>query len=232
MYESLIKELKLLQDPAKASFHAKYFKTGKGEYGEGDVFLGITVPEQRKVALKFRDMSFTDVGRLIKSSIHEHRFVALEILVAKYEKTGNDSEKKKIFDFYISQKKYINNWDLVDTSARYIVGDYLEDKEKDILYRMTLSKNVWERRIAIVSTHHFISNGSYGETIKIAELLLNDEHDLIHKAVGWMLREVGNKSLETEVKFLKKHHKIMPRTMLHYAVEKFPKEQRILYYNS
>jgi len=227
-YRDIQKELKKLTNPEKAKFLLRYFKTGKGEYGEGDEFLGITVPEARKIAKKFKNLPFLEVKKLLESKIHEHRFVALEILVFKY-RTASEKGKKKIVSFYLKNRKYVNNWDLVDTSAPYILGNWLLDKNPDILYKLAKSKSVWDRRIAVVSTLEFIRNKKFKDTLKIAEILLADEHDLIHKASGWMLREVGNKSRPILEGFLKKHLKKMPRTMLRYSIEKFPKEERELY---
>lgn len=223
------KDLKKLTDPKQAKVSAWFFKTGKGEYGEGDVFLGIRVPEQRKVALRYRELPLPEITKLLKSQIHEHRFVALEILVAKYE-NGNVLEQKRIIGFYLKHTKFINNWDLVDTSAPYILGDYLYSKNRKILYTLAKSKNIWERRIAMLSTFGFIKREDYKDALAIAKLLLTDTHDLIHKAVGWMLREIGNRSLPTELAFLKKHAPRMPRTALRYAIEKFsePKRQYFL----
>ena len=224
-------ELKKLGSPARAKVSAWFFKTGKGEYGEGDKFLGITVPVQRKVAHRFKELSFSEIKKLLQSPIHEHRFVALEILVKQYEE--GDAEKKDIiFNFYLANAKKVNNWDLVDTSAPYILGKHLLSapvRERKILYKLAKSENLWEKRIAIVATLALISQKQYGETLKIAELLINDSHDLIHKAVGWALREVGKKSLKVEEKFLNKHAHHMPRTMLRYAIERFPEAKRKSY---
>src|SRR3989338_2364945 len=226
--DAILRELESRKNPVKAKFHSGYFKTGKGEYGAGDTFLGITVPEQRRIARAYIDLAITDVKKMLESKVHEHRFTALEILVAKYKKS-TDKEKKKIVNFYLKNRKYINNWDLVDTSARFILGDFLLDKDKSVLYKLAKSKRVWDRRIAIISTHRFIYEEKFENTLRIAKILNDDTHDLIHKAVGWMLREVGNKSLETEEKFLKKCAKNMPRTMLRYAIEKFPPGKRNFY---
>ena len=230
MLSQIKKELQKLANPEKAKNLSRYFKTGKDEYGEGDVFLGITVPEQRKVAKKFRNIEFNDLEKLLQSRIHEYRFTALEILNFKYEEADNIG-KKEIVDFCLKNIKWINNWDLVDTFAPYVFGDFLKDKNKDILYRMARSKNLWERRIAIISTFAFIKNNSFDDSLKISELLLNDKHDLIHKAVGWMLREIGKKDRKTEEEFLKSHYKKMPRTMLRYAIEKFDENKKRFYMN-
>lgn len=227
-YTKLLAALKKLQDRERVRIYARFFKTGPGEYGEGDMFLGITVPLQRKVAKQFQDLQFADLQKLLKSNIHEHRFVALEILVMQYEK-GNEKEKKKIVDFYLTNTSSINNWDLVDTSAPYILGDYLLSREKDILYRLANSSSLWERRIAIIATFACIKQNQFADTIKIAKFLVNDIHDLIHKAVGWMLREVGKRSETTLREFLDTHYKEMPRTMLRYAIEKFPEARRKQY---
>ncbi len=226
--ENLEKELRKKANKQKAVFLSRYFKTGKGEYGEGDIFLGITVPDQRKIALKSLDMPLSDIGELLKSNIHEYRFTALEILVAKYEKV-KEKERKEIAKFYLSHTTAINNWDLVDTSARDILGHYLFDKDRSVLIQLARSRNIWERRIAIIATHYFIMHGDFKDTLVIAEMLLSDTHDLIHKAVGWMLREVGNKSHTHLEIFLKKHYMNMPRTMLRYAIEKFSPERRRAY---
>lgn len=224
-YLELVKILESLGNKKRAEVSAWFFKTGQGQYGEGDQFLGISVPEQRRVAHRFENLLLSDLKKLLKSKVHEHRFTALEILVFKYEK-GSDAERKKIFDFYIKNARRVNNWDLVDSSAPYIAGDYLIEKDKKILYRLAKSENLWERRIAIVSTLAFIKHGKFRDTLKIAEILLDDRHDLIHKAAGWALREVGKKSLKDEIKFLDRYCKIMPRTMLRYAIEKFSERKR------
>jgi len=205
-----------------------FFKTGKGEYGEGDVFVGLKVPTQRKLAREFSDLTLSDLKRLLNSPIHEERLISLFILIDTYDK-GNEKEKDDIFSFYLKNIKGINNWDLVDLSAPKIVGNYLLDKDQSLLEKFANSNNLWERRIAILSTQEFIRNGSFDRTLKIAQTLLNDKHDLIHKAVGWMLREIGKRDLKTEEKFLKVYYKRMPRTMLRYAIEKFPEAKRKKY---
>ena len=205
-----------------------FFKTGKGDYGEGDVFVGLKVPTQRKLAQEFRDLAFADLKMLLSSPVHEERLISLFILVDRFAKS---SEKKKqiIFRFYLKNRKGINNWDLVDLSAPKIMGKYLLEKDKSILFKFALSKNLWERRIAILSTYEFIRNEDYYTTLRIAEILLEDNHDLIHKAVGWMLREIGNRNLMAEENFLKIHYNKIPRTMLRYAIEKFPETKRKKY---
>ena len=213
-------ELKNLADPAIAEHSGRFFKTGKGEYGYGDKFHGIRVPVLRKLVKTYLDIELNQVQSLLESTYHEERLLALLLLVAKFER-GNKKEQTTIYKLYLGNTAFINNWDLVDCSAHKIVGPYLNDKSKQVLYKLSKSENLWERRIAIMSTYHFIKQGKFDETLKISAVLLNDEHDLIHKAVGWMLREVGNRNREAEKAFLKTHYKTMPRTMLRYAIEKF-----------
>jgi len=222
------KEIFKIKNPKQAVILQRFFKTGKGEYGEGDVFYGIKVPIQRTIAKKFNDLSLDDLKDLIHSKIHEERLIAAFILIDQYKK-GDEKKKKTVFDFYLRNRKGINNWDLVDLSAPKIVGEHLLNKEKDLLYKFARSKDLWEKRIAILSTHTFIREHFFEDTLNISEILLNDKHDLIHKAVGWMLREVGNRDMETEEEFLRKHYKTMPRTMLRYAIEKFPEQKRKAY---
>jgi len=224
----LKKELSSLVDPKQAKVLQKFFKTGPGEYGEGDIFLGIKVPLQREVANKYIQLSFDNIENLLKSKIHEYRLIGLLILISKY-KIAKEKEREKIFNFYLKNYQGINNWDLVDMSAPYIVGDYLLNRNKDILYKLARSKNLWKKRIAIVSTFTFIKNNKFNDVLKISELLLNDNHDLIHKAVGWMLRELGKRNQKIEEDFLKKYIKKMPRTMLRYAIEKFEEKKRKSY---
>ncbi|MDP2632784.1 MAG: DNA alkylation repair protein [Candidatus Curtissbacteria bacterium] len=221
-------DLEKLKDPQRAKDSEWFFKTGPGQYGEGDIFLGITVPKQREVAKKYSDLSLSDIQKLLLSKIHEHRFVALAILVNKFKKADN-FQREEIFDFYIKNAKNINNWDLVDSSAPYIVGEYLAGRGKAILYKLAGSGNLWERRIAIVSSSGFIKRGEYEDTFAISEILLSDSCDLIHKAVGWMLREVGKRNSGELEKFLKKHQKNMPRTMLRYAIERFDVNKKRFY---
>ncbi len=222
---TVMRTLELLQNKEKAKILAGFFKTGKGEYGEGDIFLGISVPESRKIAKQYTFLPPSEILLLLQNKIHECRLVALLILVEKF-KSSDSLQQKEIIDFYLRNTKYINNWDLVDLSADKILGAHLFDKNKVILHQLAESNNLWERRIAIISTFHFIKKNKFDETLHIAELLLHDRHDLIHKAVGWMLREVGKRNKMVEEEFLKKHYKIMPRTMLRYAIEKFPEEER------
>jgi 3-methyladenine DNA glycosylase AlkD len=220
--------LKKASNPEQAKIYLRFFKTGEGEYGEGDKFLGIKVPVSRNIAKLFRDLSLPEIQELLDSKIHDERLIALFVLIEQYRR-GIEQEKKVIYKFYLKNTKRINNWDLVDLSAERIIGAYLLEKDKKILFKLAGSKNLWERRISIISTFHFIRNGYYDATLKISEMLLNDDHDLIHKAVGWMLREVGNRNLPEEEKFLKKYYKTMPRTMLRYAIEKFSEKKRQAY---
>ena len=205
-----------------------FFKTGKGDYGEGDIFVGLKIPTQRKLAQEFRDLAFADLKMLLSSPVHEERLISLFILVDRFAKSSEE-KKQIIFRFYLKNRKGINNWDLVDLSAPKIMGKYLLEKDKSILFKFALSKNLWERRIAILSTYEFIRNEDYYTTLRIAEILLEDNHDLIHKAVGWMLREIGNRNLMAEENFLKIHYNKIPRTMLRYAIEKFPETKRKKY---
>lgn len=226
--KKIIEDLIKLKNPEKAKLFARFFKTGRGEYGEGDLFIGLTVPQQRIIAKKYIDTSLEELQPLIKSKYHEHRMVALIIMMIKYKKS-DQKLKKEIFDFYLKNTRYINNWDLIDLSSCHIIGNYLLDKKRDVLYNLANSESLWEKRIAIISTLAFIKNNQFEDTLKISEILLHDKHDLIHKAVGWMLREIGKRDQEIEEKFLKKYHKIMPRTMLRYAIEKFDVKKRGFY---
>jgi 3-methyladenine DNA glycosylase AlkD len=214
-------DLQSLANPEKAKILQGFFKTGPGQYGEGDIFLGIVVPEQRKIAKKHRDLVLKEIQKLLSSKIHEYRLTGLFVLVDKY-KRADLKERKAIFDFYLKNAHLgnINNWDLVDLSAPNIVGDFLLDKDRKILYKLSGSKSLWERRIAILSTFAFIRQSQFEGTLNISEVLLKDEHDLIHKSVGWMLREVGKRDQKVLEAFLEKHCKKMPRTMLRYAIEK------------
>lgn len=212
----------------KALLLRRYFKTGPGEYAQGDIFLGVMVPALRKLSKEFKHIKVDSAVKLLKSPIHEERLLALLILILKYR--GADARgKDNIYRAYLKHTKYINNWDLVDLTAKNIVGDFLKDKDRGVLYKLAKSSSVWDRRIAVLSTFHFIGNNEFDDSIRIAKMLLFDKHDLMHKAVGWMLREVGKRDLSAEEKFLKKHHKVMPRTMLRYAIEKFPESKRRMY---
>jgi 3-methyladenine DNA glycosylase AlkD len=223
MIEELKRELLSLANPKRAVIMQRYFKTGRGQYGEGDEFLGISMPDARKVANKYSHITLDEVRMLLHSKIHEERMVAVLILLVKCK-----DDPSGIAKFNVKYMKHVNNWDLVDVSAPRILGLYLLLGDRSILYKLAKSPNLWERRASILSTLTFIRNGQFEDTFKIAEILLQDKHDLMHKAVGWMLREVGNYDLAAEEKFLK-HYKKVPRTMLTYAIEKFPENKRRLY---
>ena len=228
MLNEIKSDLSQLGNPEKARILSRFFKTAKGQYGEGDIFLGIPVPEQRKVAKKYSNLPLNDLQELLSSEVHEHRLTALLILVNKYNKADSAS-KTIIFNFYMKNTTNINNWDLVDLSAPKIVGDYLLNKDRSVLFKLARSDNLWERRIAVLSTFTFIKNNDFKDTLKISKVLLLDDHDLIHKAVGWMLREIGKRDQEIEERFLKKHYTQMPRTMLRYAIEKLNERKRKFY---
>ncbi len=215
----------------QAQILQRFFKTGPGEYGEGDIFLGIKVPQQRQVVKKcYKDLPLSEIPKILRTKVHEYRLAALLILVAKFNvKDIGAAEKKKIYDLYLKNMAFINNWDLVDLSAPNIVGVYLLDKPREILYKLAKSKDLWERRIAILATFTFIRDNDFKDTLRIAKTLLHDEHDLIHKAVGWMLREVGKRDQDAEEKFLRAHYQVMPRTMLRYAIERFEEKKRKYY---
>ena len=222
-------ELKAVADKDKVENMQRYFKTGKGEYAEGDNFLGVTVPLQRKISKKFKTLSLKEISSLLKENTHEYRLTAVFILVNLYARQKDKNEQKEIVDFYLDHIEYINNWDLVDSSAHKILGPYFLEKEKSVLYDLANTNHLWSQRIAIIATFHFIKNNHFEDTMKIAEILLNHKHDLIHKAVGWMLREIGKIDINSEKKFLDKYYKNMPRTMLRYAIEKFPESLRQQY---
>lgn len=225
--EAVMTELTHLADKKKAEFFPRFFKTLPGEYAEGDQFIGVTVPNQRKIAKKFfREIPLAEVKKLLRHKIHEHRLTSLFIMVFKYQKAASEAERESIIKLYLENTDYVNNWDLVDSSADKILGPHLFKKDKTILYEFAKSNDLWKNRIAIITTLHFIKNNQFSETLKIASLLLNHHHDLIRKAVGWMLREIGNRDFETEYNFLVKNYKRMPRTMLRYAIEKFDEDMR------
>lgn len=223
--------LRKLATSEKAGSSAWFFKTGPGQYGEGDKFMGVTVPEQRRIAGQFKDLPLAELKMLITSPWHEERLTGLFILVGQYQR-GSVADKKKVYDLYLSLTKYINNWDLVDSSAAYIVGPYLEGKKRAVLTGLARSKDLWERRIAMIATFHYIRQGDAGDALKIAEILLRDKHDLIQKAVGWMLREIGKRVDEQIlISFLNKYAETMPRTALRYAIERLPADKRKFYLN-
>ncbi|MBI5254260.1 DNA alkylation repair protein [Candidatus Falkowbacteria bacterium] len=213
----------------------RFFKTGKGEYGDGDVFIGVAVPNVRLVAKKFFNLPLVEVGKLLKSKIHEERQCALFLLKNKF-KRGDEKLRGQIVKIYLKNTKFVNNWDLVDLSAPNILGAFLFENDhieaQGLLNQLARSKNLWERRIAMLATFYFIKNGKFEESLMIAEMLLNDEHDLIHKAVGWMLREIGKRDLSVEKNFLNKHFRKMPRVMLRYAIEKFPESLQQKYFKN
>jgi len=225
MLKDLQKETRQLKNPKRVKTSAWFFKTGPGEYGEGDKFLGLNTPQTRSISKKYKELPLPDIQELIKSPYHEERSVAIQILVLQYP-----INPKVIYDFYLKNTNYINNWDLVDISAPKIVGEYLMDKPRDILFKLVKSESLWERRIAIISTFTFIYQKDPKLTLQISKLLLKDKHDLIHKAVGWMLREVGKRCGQKYLTdFLDENINIMPRTALRYAIERFPEEKRLKY---
>jgi len=230
--QDLRADLKKGGTPYRAKICRRFFKTGKGEYGEGDIFLGLTVPEQRGIAKNYQNLPLADLLKLLHSKIHEERFISLVLMVGLYKK-GDDELKKQIYDAYLANSKWINNWDLVDTSTPQIVGDYLYNfGDVRVLDKLAQSNLLWDRRIAVLATFPFLKNRDFKPSLRIAKALLNDKHDLIHKAIGWMLREVGKKDLNVLKEFLNKHASQMPRTALRYAIEKLPRGERDGYLTS
>jgi 3-methyladenine DNA glycosylase AlkD len=225
---AISKRLRALANPTIAAHSQRYFKTGKGEYGEGDRFLGIRVPVLRAQVKQCGAVALADIQKLLMSAFHEERLFALLLLVRQFTK-GNAEEQAAIYRLYLDNTQYINNWDLVDSSASRIIGSYLESRDRKILYKLARSTSIWERRIAVISTFHFISKHQFDDALKLAKPLLSDEEDLIHKAVGWMLREIGKCDLAVEKAFLQVHYRKMPRTTLRYAIEKFPEKLRNKY---
>ena len=229
MTTDLIREtLRNLANPNIAGHSQRFFKTGPGEYGEGDRFLGIRVPVLRKQVGEFQQTTLQEIQEILSSPFHEERLFALLLLVHKFSK-GKDDERSRIYQMYLDNTDYINNWDLVDCSAHKIVGAYLGDKDKRRLYHLARSDSLWERRIAIMASFDFIRNHEFDDALKLSMLLLGDREDLIHKAVGWMLREIGKRDIIIEKAFLESNYKNMPRTMLRYAIEKFPEPERLDY---
>lgn len=225
------KRLRSFASPEQTAILARFFKTGPGQYGEGDRFIGIKVPVTRKVAKEFKNLPLSEVECLLHSEIHEERLLALVILVGQFEK-GDDTTRRRIYNFYVANIRYVNNWDLVDLSAPQIVGGYLEKRNRTPLFRMACSRSLWRRRIGIIATLYFIRKGDFANTLCIAEkLILFDKEDLIHKAVGWMLREVGKRDVAVLEEFLDEYCRVMPRTMLRYAIERFPEQKRRAYLN-
>lgn len=223
-------QLKQIANNEKAIFYQRFFKTAPGEYGHGDKFIGVTVPELRKLAKQHHTIDLIDVSVLLESTIHEERLMALFILIHQYNK-ADIQQQTKLYKYYLKNRKYVNNWDLVDSSCHKILGPYLFERDREPLYKLARSNKLWDKRIGMMTTYYFIKRNDFADALNIAEILLNDEHDLIHKVVGWMLREVGNMHRPTEEKFLKQHYSHMPRTMLRYAIEKFPQARRKQYLN-
>lgn len=230
MYEELVSYIRAKADTGAAENLKHFFKTGKGDYGEGDMFLGLKSAQVGEVVKKYKDLPLRDCTKLLHSKYHEERTIALGILVSRYKRSNSETEKGKIYNIFMKNTKYINNWDLVDANVEHVIGDYLYTKEKDVLYVFAKSTLLWERRIAIISTFNYIKRGEYKETLKIAKMLMHDKHDLIHKAVGWMLREVGKRCDEKIlIDFLDEHATEMPRTMLRYSIERLPKDKYYYY---
>jgi 3-methyladenine DNA glycosylase AlkD len=223
--DRLRSRLRAFGSKEKAAQLMRYFKTGPGQYGEGDRFLGVMVPQTRRVAREFRDLPLPEVVELLRSPWHEERLCALLLLVGRFER-GDAAARREIFDLYLGSTATINSWDLVDLSAHRIVGAWLEDRSRAPLYRLARSKRLWERRIAIIATARFIARADFADTLALSELLLDDEHDLMHKAVGWMLREVGKRDVRVLEAFLEAHRARMPRTALRYAIERLPEAKR------
>ncbi len=222
------KNLRALGDEKIAQHSARFFKTGKGEYGEGDRFIGVRVPEIRKQVRVFRDARISVAVSLLKSRWHEERLFAVLLLVDQYGR-GTQNDKQAVFDAYLAHREYVNNWDIVDSSAHLIVGPHIESGARELLYELAAADTIWDRRIAMMATYHYIRQGDFRDALKVARVLLCDRHDLIHKVVGWMLREIGKRDCDAEEKFLQRHYKKMPRTMLRYAIEKFPETRRKAY---
>ena len=222
------RELRVLANPADAAFLQRFFKTGVGQYGEGDRFLGIRVPQLRSLARRRRELAYEQVLDLLRSPWHEQRLFALLLLV-EHHRRGSDAERESIYQAYLAHTAHINNWDLVDSSAEHIVGPHIDPKKLGVLVELARSESLWERRIAMLATFHWIKKQEFTATLRIAKLLLNDSHDLIHKAVGWMLREVGKRDRGVEEAFLREHYRDMPRTMLRYAIERLPEARRQQY---
>ncbi|WP_174567134.1 DNA alkylation repair protein [Algoriphagus sp. A40] len=225
--EQIIESLRDKAIPEKAAFLPKFFKAFPGGYGEGDQFLGVTVPEQRKIAKAcFRDISLDEVSELLQNPFHEVRLTALMILVYLYKQLKSEADHHELVEFYLHHLDWVNNWDLVDTSSHAILGHYYWKKDKSLFYHLAGSHDLWRQRVAMISSYFWIKKGDFADALALAEILKNHPHDLMHKAVGWMLREIGNRDFDTEFQFLKTHYQTMPRTALRYAIEKFPEELR------
>lgn len=228
--ENIKNDLLDLASKEKSEFFPRFFKTGKGEYGEGDQFIGVTVPNIRKIAKGYKDIQLEEISKLLNDPVHEYRLCALLILCDKYSKAQNEINRKEIYEFYLAHTEGVNNWDLVDASSHYIVGKYLSDKnDRQILYKLAQSESLWEQRISVISTFIFIKNKDFKDIINLSEIFLTHKHDLMHKAVGWMLREVGKQDKKTLTDFLDLYYKIMPRTMLRYSIEKLSQEEKAHY---
>jgi 3-methyladenine DNA glycosylase AlkD len=224
--KEVVDTLRKKSNPEKAAFFPRFFRTGAGEYGEGDKFFGVIVPDQRAIAKQFKDLPLTEIEKLFNSPIHECRLTGIFILVGQFERSKSEDTRKLIYDFYTSHTDQVNNWDLVDSSCHKIMGPYLMDRSRKPLTKFAKSKCLWKNRIAIVTTYYFIKRADLETTIEIAEILLSHQHDLIHKAVGWMLRELGKRNKPMLLLFIKQHHNQMARTMLRYSIEKFSKPER------
>ncbi len=223
------RELKEAGSKEAAQNAMRFFKTGKGQYGEGDIFLGIKVPALRAMAKKYRDISLDEAAFMLRSQFHEERILALFLLAGLYKNAKTDNDRQAIYHLYLDNTRFINNWDLVDCSAEHIPGAHLRYIDKQPLYELAHSNILWERRIAMLAAFHFIKHNEFADALKISEILLADKEDLIHKAVGWMLREIGKRDIAALEDFLRKHYRQMPRTMLRYAIERFPTETRLRY---
>ncbi len=224
----IINNLEALSNSEAALFARRYFKTGPGEYAEGDLFRGIRVPVLRKMVPSLDGTPLPEVIRLLESAFHEDRLLALLLLMRRFAK-GNEALRQQIHEIYLEHTRYINNWDLVDISAQYLVGAFLRLRDRALLYQLAASESLWERRIAVMATFYFIRKGEFEDTLALAELLLDDPEELLHKATGWMLREIGKRDLPTLESFLRFHYRRMPRVMLRYAIERLPEERRLLY---
>ena len=223
--QEIKQKLQELADAGKAAHHQKFFKTGKGQYGEGDIFLGVKIPQLRKLAAEFKTLPIRDCETLLQAPIHEERMLALFLLIRHFKK-GDPDTKTLIYNMYMDNTQYINNWDLVDSSALHIVGAYIEDRDQSVLIQMARDGHLWQQRIAVIATFKYIKTSNFDTALQVIEILVNHPHDLIHKATGWMLREIGKRDLKTEEDFLDRYAPTMPRTMLRYAIEKFPPEKR------
>lgn len=225
--EQIFESLRDKSIPEKAAFLTKFFKSFPGGYGEGDQFFGVIVPDQRKIAKEcFREISLIEISELLQNSLHEVRLTALMMLVYRFEKLKSESERKEVVDFYLDHLQFVNNWDLVDSSCYQILGAFYHKKDKSLFYEFADSGKLWSQRVAMISSLYWIKKDDFTDALNIAQKLKNHPHDLIHKAVGWMLREIGKRNFEVELQFLKTTYKTMPRTALRYAIEKFPEELR------